>query len=153
MIPPGRAREADERARDPPTVLFNSFEYIAFLLLVFALYWACVRYVRVALGVLLAASLPGFAFVPSDSVVALTLTDTGRTILLRPGRWQGVGQSGNSYDEPGVLRVTDLAPDAGFAGTAEHVDRWLWGRGDEPEADGDETALTAVRDLVAQGIQ
>lgn len=98
-------------------------------------------------------TLPGFAFVPSDSVVALTLTDTGRTILLRPGRWQGVGQSGNSYDEPGVLRVTDLAPDAGFAGTAEHVDRWLWGRGDEPEADGDEKALTAVRDLVAQGIQ
>lgn len=98
-------------------------------------------------------TLPGFAFVPSDSVVALTLTDTGRTILLRPGRWQGVGQSGNSYDEPGVLRVTDLAPDAGFAGTAEHVGRWLWGRGDEPEADGDEKALTAVRDLVAQGIQ
>lgn len=98
-------------------------------------------------------TLPGFAFVPSDSVVALHLTDTGRTILLRPGRWHGVGQSGNSYDEPGVLRVTDLARDAGFAGTAEHVDRWLWGRGDEPEADGDETALTAVRDLVAQGIQ
>ena len=98
-------------------------------------------------------TLPGFAFVPSDSVVALTLTDTGRTILLRPGRWQGVGQSGNSYDEPGVLRVTDLAPDAGFAGTAEHVDRWLWGRGDEPEADGDPAALDAVRAVQAVGIQ
>ncbi len=42
-------------------MLFNSFEYIAFLLLVFALYWACVRYVRVALGVLLAASLIFYA--------------------------------------------------------------------------------------------
>ncbi len=43
------------------TVLFNSLEYIAFLLAVFALYWATVRFARVALGVLLAASLIFYA--------------------------------------------------------------------------------------------
>ncbi|MCB9528563.1 MAG: MBOAT family protein [bacterium] len=42
-------------------MLFNSFEYIAFLLAVFVLYWACVRYARVALGLLLVASLVFYA--------------------------------------------------------------------------------------------
>ncbi len=98
-------------------------------------------------------TLPGFEFVPADGVVALTLTDVERTVLLRPGRWRGVGQSGKSYDEPGILRVTDLPPTAGFAGTAEEVDRWLWGRGPEPESDGDAAALDAVRAVQAAGIQ
>ncbi len=98
-------------------------------------------------------TLPGFTFAPADPVVALTLTDAERTVLVRPGRWRGVGESGTSYDEPGLLRITDLPPDAGFAGTAEQVDRWLWGRGDEPEADGDPAALDAVRAVRAQGIQ
>ena len=98
-------------------------------------------------------TLPGFTFEPADAVVALTLTDVSRTVLLRPGRWRGVGQSGKSYDEPGILRVTDLPPTAGFAGTAEEVDRWLWGRGTEPEADGDPAALDAVRAVQAVGIQ
>ncbi len=98
-------------------------------------------------------TLPGFEFVPSDSVVALTLTDVERTVLVRPGRWRGVGQSGKSYDEPGILRITDLPPTAGFAGTAEDVDRWLWGRGPEPESDGDQVALDAVRAVQAAGIQ
>lgn len=98
-------------------------------------------------------TLPGFEFHPDEGVVALTLTDLGGTMLLRPGRWRGVGQSGTRYDEPGILQVTELGPTAGWAGTAEQLDRWLWGRGAEPEADGDETALDAVRALVAQGIQ
>lgn len=98
-------------------------------------------------------TLPGFEFTPADSVVALTLTDVGRTVLLRPGRWRGVGESGKIYDEPGILRITDLTPDAAFAGTADEVDRWLWGRGPEPEADGDAAALDAVRAVVAEGIQ
>ncbi|MCW3156528.1 maleylpyruvate isomerase N-terminal domain-containing protein [Micropruina sonneratiae] len=103
-------------------------------------------------------TLPGFEFVPAESVVALTLSDGApgggsRTVLVRPGRWRGVGESGTSYDEPGILRLTDLAPDAGFAGTADEVDRWLWGRGPEPEADGDPAALEAVRAVVAKGVQ
>ena len=98
-------------------------------------------------------TLPGFEFVPSDGVVALTLTDVERTVFLRPGRWRGVGQSGKSYDEPGILRITDLPPTAGFAGNAEEVDRWLWGRGPVPESDGDTVALDAVRGVQAAGIQ
>lgn len=96
---------------------------------------------------------PGFEFVPSDHVVALTLSDAERTVLVRPGRWRGVGQSGKSYDEPGMLRITDLPPTAGLAGTSEELDRWLWGRGPEPEADGDQAALDAVRVVQAAGIQ
>ncbi|MFT4297216.1 MAG: DinB family protein [Micropruina sp.] len=111
--------------------------------------------VRHAIDVMFAwwGTLPGFEFAPSDAVVALTLTDVERTVLVRPGRWRGVGQSGKSYDQPGIVRVTDLPPDAGFAGTAEAVDRWLWGRGPEPEADGDPAALDAVRAVQAGGIQ
>lgn len=99
------------------------------------------------------STLPGFTFTPTEGVVALTLTDRERTLLARPGRWRGVGQSGQSYDQPGILRVTDLPPVGGFAGTAEQLDRWLWGRGAEPEADGDQAALGAVREVVAVGIQ
>lgn len=98
-------------------------------------------------------TLPGFTFTPTEGVVALTLTDRARTVFVHPGRWRGVGQSGKSYDQPGIVRVTDLPPSAGFAGTAEQVDRWLWGRGDEPESDGDQAALDAVRAVVAEGIQ
>lgn len=42
-------------------MLFNSLEYIAFLLAVFVLYWAAVRYARLALGILLVASLIFYA--------------------------------------------------------------------------------------------
>lgn len=98
-------------------------------------------------------TLPGFEFAPSDHLVALTLADAERTVLVRPGRWRGAGQSGKSYDEPGLLRITDLPPTAGFAGTAEELDRWLWGRGPEPESDGDAAALDAVRAVQAAGIQ
>ncbi len=40
---------------------FNSLSYIAFLLAVFALYWALVRYAKLALGLLLLASLVFYA--------------------------------------------------------------------------------------------
>jgi uncharacterized protein (TIGR03083 family) len=98
-------------------------------------------------------TLPGFTFTTDQGPVALTMTDRGRSILVHPGRWRGVGQSGTSYDEPGILRVTELPPVASFTGTAEQLDRWLWGRGDEPDADGDAAALDAVRAVQAGGIQ
>ncbi len=59
-------------------MLFNSLEYVAFLLTVFALYWATVRYARVALGVLLAASLVFYASWNAwylSLIVATTLVD------------------------------------------------------------------------------
>lgn len=40
---------------------FNSLQYIVFLCVVFALYWATVRWARVALGILLCASLVFYA--------------------------------------------------------------------------------------------
>ena len=42
-------------------MLFNSLEYATFFLVVFVLYWATVRYARVALGLLLGASLLFYA--------------------------------------------------------------------------------------------
>jgi len=121
--------------------------------------------IRHAVDVMFAwwGTLPGFTFtteqgpvaltMTDQGPVALTMTDQGRSVLVHPGRWRGVGQSGTSYDEPGMLRVTELPPVAAFTGTAEQLDRWLWGRGDEPEADGDAAALDAVRAVQAGGIQ
>ncbi len=98
-------------------------------------------------------TLPGFTFTPEGGVVAFDVSDPGVTLLVQPGRWRGVGQSGTSYDEPGVVLVDGGDPVATFAGSAEQLDRWLWGRGDEPASDGDKTGLGAVRAMVAVGIQ
>ena len=73
-------------------MLFNSLEYVAFLLAVFGLYWAAVRYARVATGILLVASLIFYASWNAwylSLIVATTLVDfnIGRRIARgRPER-------------------------------------------------------------------
>ena len=44
-------------------------------------------------------------------------------------------------------------PVATLTGTVEELYRWLWGRGPEPTASGDEAALAALRLAHAQGMQ
>jgi len=96
---------------------------------------------------------PGFAFHPTAGVVEFVATDGGRW-LVQGGRWRGVGrESGRSYDEPGAVLVTDAEPVARVTGPAEAIDRWLWGRGPEPAASGNEEALAAVRAAQAQGMR
>lgn len=97
-------------------------------------------------------TLPGFEFVPGDGVVELVATDVA-PILAEPGRWQGVGQSGKSYDIATAREAESGNADATITGTAEQLMRWLWGRGDEPAASGDEGALDALREARAQGMQ
>lgn len=95
---------------------------------------------------------PGFAFRPSAGVVELRLSDAESRLVVG-GRWRGTGQSGKEYDEPGIAFVSDGEPVAAISGTAEEVDRWLWGRGPEPAGSGDSEALDAVRAAQAQGMQ
>ena len=111
--------------------------------------------IRHAIGVMFAwwGTLPGFTFTPDGGVIGFDVSDPGVTLLAQPGRWRGVGESGTSYDEPGVVFVDAGEPVAAFSGTADQLDRWLWGRGDEPSASGEEAALNAVRAVVAAGIQ
>lgn len=97
------------------------------------------------------ATLPGFAFTPSEGAVELVATDLDRTWQVQPGRWLGTGQSGKAYDEPGVLlEAGDVL--ATVVGTAQELDRWLWGRGPEPETSGDDATLDALRAARAQGM-
>ncbi|MCW5952037.1 MAG: maleylpyruvate isomerase family mycothiol-dependent enzyme [Propionibacteriaceae bacterium] len=95
---------------------------------------------------------PGFEFHPCAGAVELRLSDA-ETRLVVGGRWRGTGQSGKSYDEPGVAFTADVEPVAMISGTAEEVYRWLWGRGPEPATSGDQEALDAVRAAQAQGMQ
>ncbi|HQA31217.1 MAG TPA: maleylpyruvate isomerase family mycothiol-dependent enzyme [Propioniciclava tarda] len=95
---------------------------------------------------------PGFELRPVTGVVELVASDGGRW-LLQPGRWIGTGQSGKTYDEPGVVLVADGEPAASITATADTLDRWLWGRGPEPEASGDQESLDALRAAVAPGMQ
>ena len=97
-------------------------------------------------------TVPGFTFTPAAGVVELTATDPGRSWLLQPGRWQGVGESGKEYDVPGVIFAGEGEPKAHLRGTTEQLDRWLWGRGEEPEASGDAESLDAVRAAQSQGM-
>lgn len=110
--------------------------------------------IRHALEVMWAwwGTLPGFEFVPGDGVVELVATDAA-PILAEPGRWQGVGQSGRSYDIATAREAESGSANATITGTAEQLMRWLWGRGDEPAASGDERALDALREARAQGMQ
>lgn len=97
-------------------------------------------------------TLPGFEFVAAEGAVELVATDLGRRFRLQAGRWRGVGASGKSYDEPGVV-LTDRAAVAELRGTAEELYRWLWGRGDEPvTSSGDPAALNALRAARNQGM-
>ena len=95
---------------------------------------------------------PGFEFHPTAGAVELRLTDAEARLVVC-GRWRGTGQSGKSYDEPGVVFASDAEPIATISGTVEELYRWLWGRGPEPATSGDAEALDAVRAAQAQGMQ
>lgn len=98
-------------------------------------------------------TLPGFELRPVGGVVALAAPDVDRTWHVQPGRWVGVGQSGTSYDEPGVV-LADAGPAvASVSGTAEQLMRWLWGRGPEPRCEGDAESLDALREAQRSGMQ
>lgn len=98
-------------------------------------------------------TLPGFGFVEVGGPVELVASDLGRRWLAQPGRWQGTGQSGKHYDQSGAVLVGSGSPVAQVRGTAEQVDRWLWGRGPEPDLSGDAESLEALRSAQAQGMQ
>ncbi len=95
---------------------------------------------------------PGFEFHPTAGVVEVRPSDAEPRLVVG-GRWRGTGQSGKEYDEPGLAFVDAGEPVATLGGTAEEIDRWLWGRGPEPAATGDTVALDAVRAAQAQGMQ
>ncbi len=99
------------------------------------------------------ATLPGFVFRPVGGAVALTASDLDRTWHVQPGRWVGVGQSGTSYDEPGVVLTDRTEAVATVTGTAETLERWLWGRGPEPRCNGDQESLHALREAQKAGMQ
>lgn len=99
------------------------------------------------------STLPGFEFRPVVGAVELIASDLDRTWLLQPGRWVGVGQSGTSYDKPGAVLRAGGEVRATVSGTAEQIDRWLWGRSAEPDTAGDETSLDALRAAQSQGMQ
>lgn len=98
-------------------------------------------------------TLPGFTFVPTGGPVELFGEDLGVGYVVQPGRWQGVGQSGKSYDEPGAVAAPGATPVARVSGTAEQLYRWLWGRGERPSATGDETSLAALTEARDSGMQ
>jgi uncharacterized protein (TIGR03083 family) len=98
-------------------------------------------------------TLPGFVFVPEQGVVELVADDLGRGVLAQPGRWQGVGQSGTSYDEPGAVLVSGAEPSATVRGSAEQLYRWLWGRGGQPTLAGSDATLAAFLAARDQGMQ
>ena len=101
------------------------------------------------------STLPGFELRPVGGVVTLTASDLDRAWHLQPGRWVGVGQSGKSYDEPGVIFTDQFATgeSATATGTAEELARWLWGRGPEPRLDGEPEALAALQAAQQAGMQ
>jgi len=105
------------------------------------------------------STLPGFEFRAADGMVVLRATDVDRSWRVQPGRWLGVGESGKSYDQPGVVLIEDpegsepTAAAASVTGNAEELMRWLWGRGPEPETDGDPETLDALRAAQQAGMQ
>ncbi len=98
-------------------------------------------------------TLPGFEFRPVAGSVLLQEGDSDRSWLVQPGRWVGVGESGKAYDVPGVMRAAAGEPAAVIRGSAEALDRWLWGRGPEPASSGDPASLAALRLARSQGMQ
>ncbi len=96
-------------------------------------------------------TLPGFTFEPTAGIVELCAP--GQSWLVQPGRWRGVGQSGKEYDQPGAQLVDRGTPAASLTGDAVVLDLWLWGRGPEPAADGDEESLVALREAQQVGMQ
>ncbi|MFZ0529927.1 MAG: maleylpyruvate isomerase family mycothiol-dependent enzyme [Propionicimonas sp.] len=98
-------------------------------------------------------TLPGFELVEVGGPVELVASDLDSSWLAQPGRWRGTGESGRRYDQPGAVLAAAGQPVARITGTAEELDRWLWGRGAEPEASGDLPSLDALRAAQAEGMQ
>lgn len=110
--------------------------------------------VRHGVGVMWAwwGTLDGFRFEPAG-VVELRAPEADVGIFVEVGRWQGVGQSGKSYDVPSARLIEPASAAASLTGSAEELYRWLWGRGQEPTASGDATVLNALREARDQGMQ
>lgn len=108
--------------------------------------------VRHAVGVMWAwwGTLDGFTF-DSRGLVELRV-DGLEPVLVEVGRWQGVGQSGKTYDVPSARLASSGTPAVTVSGTAEQLDLWLWGRGEEPAASGDDGVLGALREAREQGM-
>jgi uncharacterized protein (TIGR03083 family) len=96
---------------------------------------------------------PGFRFQPVARPALLSDPDRGESWLVQSGRWVGVGESGEAYDVPGAVPATSGEPAAFVRGSAEALDRWLWGRGPEPDSSGDPASLAALREARSQGMQ
>lgn len=86
--------------------------------------------------------------------VQVRATDVERTWLLQPGRGHGLEPgSGDAVDEPTAIQAGDGTPAAALLGTAAELDRWLWGRGDTVQREGDAEALARIEDVVARGMR
>lgn len=98
--------------------------------------------------------MPAWAHYTPAAVIQLHATDTGDHWLVEAGRWGGIGpQSGQSFDEPRAVRATSGSAAAVFSGQSHQLALWAWGRGGELAITGDPEAITAMRDVVGQGIQ
>lgn len=98
-------------------------------------------------------SLMGLDLEPVGATVTITATDVDRSWVVQAGRWRGTSPDGKVFDEPGVVLVEGPASsDATVSGTAEAVDRWLWGRGPEPDFSGSTVELDALREAVGAGM-
>jgi len=98
-------------------------------------------------------TLPGFRFLPVAGPVLLSDPGRGDSWLVQSGRWVGVGESGRAHDVPGAALAASGEPAAFVRGSAEALDRWLWGRGPEPESSGEPASLDALRAARSQGMQ
>ena len=97
------------------------------------------------------------------TALAIDATDTGERWVAELGRWRGVGpESGRSFDEAFTRLAANggegsgVTPEATFAGRAEDLALWMWGRagGDAGRisSSGNPEALVAFEGVVAQGM-
>lgn len=104
-----------------------------------------------------ASDLPEWAaFVTTGETVAINLADPPTTWHLELGRFSGTSpNSGTTYDEEAVRLVPARAVETTVRGTAEDVDRWLWGRGslDALSISGDPAGAALVRSAAAHATQ
>lgn len=98
-------------------------------------------------------TLPGVEFEPVAGAVKLVAADLDRSWGVLPGRWVGSPEPGRPVDQPAAILVSSDDARATVTGTAEQIDRWLWGRGPEPDMSGDEATLAALLDAQSQGMQ
>jgi uncharacterized protein (TIGR03083 family) len=96
-------------------------------------------------------------FEPDGSRMQLDATDSRRSWRLAFGRMRGTSPtSGTDHDLPAVEVVDDVAaPDTLVAGTAVHLDLWLWGRGSIESliVTGDPEPADRLRAMVAEDTQ